>query len=477
MQSTPCYVDDPRVLYAAAVLLDQPVEGFVWPDWLRYDDDVDSDFKGVQIVPSGFFGSQYGTADSIPSPPLASVDGVPLLFGTSEIRRAGNSLVVGADLLASTYFMLTRYEEWVRGGVRDAHGRFPGKESLPYRAGFIDRPIVDEYEELLRTWAGQAGVSVTAPNRRFSVLLTHDVDQIRTRHRYYNLARAVKKALLGRESWRQVARKALLAFKLFPDPADNMDDVIGLDRTMMASGNATRCQSVYFFMADDRAVSDGNYDIHGPRARRIIHDVLQSGATVGLHASYHAGQFPEDITDERIRLEEAVGVRIYKNRHHFLAWRDPEDGHALAASGITWDSTLGYADVAGFRLGVCRPIPLFDPHRRCMLGIEEHPLIVMDCTLSSDGYMNLDEDSAFAHVCKLADVAFQHGGEFVVLWHNHVLGKTDGSYHARLYPRILDYLGSLLQSDLGRVARRTKQYTPHPIKGPTTHASLTIHSS
>src|SRR3990172_4889216 len=87
------------------------------------------------------------------------------------------------------------------------------------------------------------------------------------------------------------------------------------------------------------------------------------------------------------------------------------------------------------------PIPLFDPVRQCLLGIEEHPLIVMDCTLDRPKYMNLDEDAAFDYVCRLADAAFQHQGEFVMLWHNTVLASTDTTYHRRLYARVLDYLG------------------------------------
>ncbi len=72
-----------------------------------------------------------------------------------------------------------------------------------------------------------------------------------------------------------------------------------------------------------------------------------------------------------------------------------EDGWALAAAGIDWDSTLGYSDMAGFRLGVCHAIPLFDPVRLEPMGVEEHPLIVMDCTLNWPQYMGLDEEGAF----------------------------------------------------------------------------------
>jgi hypothetical protein len=124
---------------------------------------------------------------------------------------------------------------------------------------------------------------------------------------------------------------------------------------------------------------------------------------------------------------------------HQVAWREIEDGWYLAKAGINWDSTLGCADVAGFRLGVCHPIPLFDPIRMRPFGIEEHPLIVMDSTVSLPYYMKLSEEKAFAYCKRLMDETRKHNGEFVALWHNSVFSHSVTNYHPRLYWRILRY--------------------------------------
>ena len=98
----------------------------------------------------------------------------------------------------------------------------------------------------------------------------------------------------------------------------------------------------------------------------------------------------------------------------------------------------------GFRLGVCHPVPLFDPVGCRRLGIEEHPLVVMDVTLSEASYMGFDEEGALAEVRRLADATCRHRGQFVTLWHNNSLATTEPSYHRRLYPRVLDYLAELV---------------------------------
>jgi hypothetical protein len=339
--------------------------------------------------------------------------------------------------------LLTRYEEWVRKDVRDVHGRFPGKESLAYRAGFIDRPIVEEYAAMLYGWVEAVGVRPPRASRHFSVLLTHDVDSMGTRFRALEPWRSLLGAALGRQPWRQALQTTGIAAKWRDDPRDNMEDLIHYDRRLIERAGGQRCNVLYFLLACHGARRDANYDLHSAKVRRLLRLIRASGAEVGIHASYGAGDDPRRLAGERAMLEETLQAPVTKNRHHILRWQEPGDGAAIAAAGIAWDSSLGYADVAGFRLGVCRPVSLFDPAAQRPMGIEEHPLIVMDCTLSEDRYMGLDEEAAFACVRRLADTTMRHQGEFVILWHNTVLSKTASSYHRRLYPRILDYLASL----------------------------------
>jgi len=417
------------------------------PKWLSYGVDCPTGPEPhVHIQASEFFGASYGTPASVPTLPLMEIDGIPLLFGEPRLERVGNTLIVHADIVASAYFLLTRYEEWARPTVRDKHGRFPGRESLPFRAGFIDRPVVDEYAQVLRTWAARVGLAVPPPRRSFSVLLTHDIDTIGPRHGALSAIRCFGSGILGRTPFRDAMRDAFwAATSSASHPCDNLDDVVRLDGQLTRRVGADRCQVIYFILAD----VEKTYR-RADRLRRRLQTVTRSGADVGLHASYEAGDAPARIRAERRCLQESIGMRIEKNRHHFLRWREPADGDAIVKGCIHWDSTLGYADVAGFRLGVCRPIQLFDPTQQRLLPIEEHPLTVMDCTLDRTMYMNLDEEHAFACVRRLADATWAHQGELVLLWHNTVLASTDRSYHRRLYPRVLDYLAGLLES--GRAA-------------------------
>ena len=163
----------------------------------------------VRILSSNFFDEDtYMTSESVPQLPLKEINGIPILFGESRITKENGQIIIHADLIASTFFLISRYEECVR---RDEHGRFIGKESLPYKAGFLGRPIVDEYGVILRECLRKAGFEVKEPESGFShIYLTHDVDQIWTWGNYYRALRTVIKRIIKNNSDKLQPLKAVI---------------------------------------------------------------------------------------------------------------------------------------------------------------------------------------------------------------------------------------------------------------------------
>jgi hypothetical protein len=79
------------------------------------------------------------------------------------------------DILAASFFMLTRWEEYVNK-ARDKHNRFPATESLAYKQGFLDKPIVNEYIESLKTMLLELDGNLKFKIHDYKLVLTHDVD-------------------------------------------------------------------------------------------------------------------------------------------------------------------------------------------------------------------------------------------------------------------------------------------------------------
>lgn len=380
------------------------------------------------IVPSAFFGRDYGTARSLPPAQPALLDGLPVPYGENRMERyahaQGETLILHADFVAAAYFMLSRYEEWMRPKVRDAHGRFPGRESWAARAGFLDRPLVDEYglwlkqriDEHVGRPADEAAATAWQPGFK-RIYLTHDVDA----PFLYRSAKGLVRSLRDGRGLRRTF--AHCTGGNIRDPYDTFATVFALDNslkeTLSKNNSNPVVQDIYFIKSLGKDRPDKPRYRLGARAMRRLRDrLLRQGATIGLHVSYTAGGRAERIGKEKRHLEKTWGLNLRHTRHHFLRFQEPSQIHFLAENGLTDDFTMGFADTAGFRLGTARPVRAIDPAARRLTAVIYHPLLCMDSSLFATPYMHLDEAQARKTLCRLLDRAYAVGGEACLLWHN-----------------------------------------------------------
>lgn len=359
----------------------------------------------------------------MPKLPLKQVEGVPFLFGEDSVSRTNSQIFVKADLVASAYFLLSRYEELIVK-ERDEHGRFAAKDSLLFKAGLLNLPVVDMYGRLLRKWLAECGVKIPVLKSGYKFVMTHDVDVIAQ----YRSLRGLAGGLLR--------NKALTALKSFIGGVEN-DPLFTFDWMRNLEKRLSRVSVKAFVKVAGKTLSQDipYFNPYGDDVKKV----LGLYPDVGLHVSYEAALDPQLIKRELEILENVAGRKVTSSRHHYLASLKPSDMRFLIDAGISDDYTMGFADCVGFRLGTCRPVRWIDPERKEVTTLTLHPLAAMDCTLSSDKYMELNEEEAFALYKKLRMEAMKHGGEFVALWHNTSVAQTDGSYHRELFEKILNY--------------------------------------
>lgn len=393
----------------------------------------------VNIVPSKFFDEDFFlTKQSLPSLPLKQVEAIPLLFGDPMICTEKEKIIAHADIIASTFFLITRYEEYVCPDVRDRHGRFIGKESLPYRAGFLDRPIVEEYGKLLRSWLRKAGIPVTEPKPRFSqIYLTHDVDIPWVKFTFWHAVKHCMSRLIKMHKIETYPFTNLLG-RVELDPRYTFDDLIQADQTVSGA------QSIYFIKSGGQyAPYDAGIYIDTKPFGTLREKLRNSGATLGYHVSYEAGMKPEMISAEVKKLRKILSNDVRCSRNHYLASREPADLYQLLQNGIADDFTMAYADAAGFRLGTCRAVNWIDPVTMQITELRLHPLTIMDCTLTGKSYMGLNEEESHAYGEHLIMQTYMYGGEIDLLWHNSDGCGDENNLDWRNYLHFINYLSKI----------------------------------
>ena len=114
--------------------------------------------------------------------------------------------------------------------------------------------------------------------------------------------------------------------------------------------------------------------------------IIDRGWEVGLHGGHTAYLNAQEMKIKKERLEKVTHQPVLGYRNHYLRFKVPDTWEYLSKAGFQYDTTLGYADCAGFRNGMCHPFRPFNLNTNHEIDILEIPLTVMDGSLESDLY-------------------------------------------------------------------------------------------
>jgi hypothetical protein len=350
---------------------------------------------------------------------------VPVIFRPQgKIDQQAGEIILPIDILGSCFFMLTRYEEVVRP-VADQYDRFPGNASLAFRQGFLHRPIVNEYVEILWCALKRLWPQLQRKKRQSSSFVSCDVDEpySLSSRSFPSLLRQVGGDVLKRGSFEAAARR-IAGFAGHSLGHDSWDPANCFDWMMDVNEKAGNTMAFYFIADKTAPGLDGSAEIDDPFVIDLMSRIHSRGHEIGLHGSFNTYLAPNQLRKERDLLLAAVDRAGVKQswlggRQHFLRWRTPETARALNDIGLDYDTTLGFADMPGFRCGTCYPFRLFDLTTATALAIWERPLIVMEVSVIADQYLGLgNSEHALDLMNELKHTTIKFDGEFVLLWHN-----------------------------------------------------------
>jgi hypothetical protein len=377
----------------------------------------------------------------LPETPFKQLDDIPILFGNPKIERQNGKLIIYADIIASSFFLLSRYEEILKLECRDQHGRFLAKDSVVFQQGYGNRPLVDEYGVLFRKWLKEAGIAVTAKEKGFDkIYLTHDVDEPFHFERFNTVCKQLIKNLLHYHYCDSPLKKYFFEQH---DKYYTFPKITNYDKTLKESLAEIPIESIYFLITAGSFLNRKYYNFFSRKTNRLICFLKASGAKLGLHVSYEAGINPKEILHEAKRLMDKMKLSALISRHHYLQWREPEDVIFMEQAGITDDFTMSYADSVGFRVGTCHPYRFINPRTKELTNVMIHPLEIMECTLDRQYYMHLDYEKALNICKKIINQVYKHKGELVLLWHNTEF--TEMNYQEKLYNAVLEYIKNIVK--------------------------------
>jgi len=355
---------------------------------------------------------------------------LPIIYGDLSYAKKIDStekVYLPVDIFMSSFFMLTRYEEYVTN-ERDEFGRFCAKSSLAYKEGFLERPIVNEYVEILWDYINYGDKTLERKEHKPKMLVSHDVDSP-FEHLFLS-----SKNIFRRCVGDVVKRGSLIpAIKRFNNWILVRAGHYELDRfyttfdRLMTISEKNNVKSEFYFFGEKGSKLDGDYNIYDEKIRIILRKIYKRGHQIGLHGTYGSCFDLKKIKREFANIkniceQENIKQDSWGGRQHFLRISIPLTLQNYDDAGINYDSTISYHDHVGFRSGCCYEYPMFNVNTKKTLNLYERPLIIMDCSLIESRYMGLGySEQALNKARTLKEICFKFNGIFTLLWHNNYL--------------------------------------------------------
>ncbi|MBM4403633.1 MAG: hypothetical protein FJ042_04520 [Candidatus Cloacimonetes bacterium] len=365
---------------------------------------------------------------------------IPFLFSQqgSLFALGDDHCLFRKDVIASGFYFLTCWHEFIISERGLPQGRVDFRQSLQYRWDFTEIPVVDVYCHLIRGMMEQFLPELSREIHwneasGFAVSLSHDIDYWdywtpghRKEMMSYNLKTLRKRPL--RALYKVLAHT--IHKSIFYNPWKHNRQIVRkeLDRNI---------NSTWFLLASEQFEDERqNYLTDVVYREQIIDAIGQQ--EIGLHGSPQSA-FDLDTLNQELETLVQAGFNPTGFRTHYLHFDYQKSFSILEQAGIQYDSTLGYWENIGFRAGVSFPFFPFNLAENRPFHVLEIPLIVMDTTLHSPKAMGLNLRRARRRLIKMIDLADKYQSHITILWHNNIFDPVDFPGWGSLYWKTVDH--------------------------------------
>lgn len=313
------------------------------------------------------------------------------------IKHQDGTFILDIDIVGFTLWMLNREEESLQKNdpqCWDKWGRFKLEETLAYKKGLWQKPVVDIIMlQLLENIETECKILLVnrkpwGLNKPFGIWFTHDVDKLIGKYgvplRLFTWASFALISLLRGNiklcrSW--FAKMFSILFAKSDSTYDSLFQIAALEKNENIEG-------MFFFMSLKRGISFVErlrYPIKHAKTRQAIMDLFNSGKNIGLHPGRYKPYYKAHLIKQKEDIEEVLKNSVAVVRNHHLLARYPDSWLLHERSGFKLCSNMGWGSKNGFRAGTGWPYRPFDFERQQSFAIVEVPMIYMDNTSQSAG--------------------------------------------------------------------------------------------
>lgn len=357
--------------------------------------------KGIQIVPDAFLKETGIRKQDIV---ISQWQELPVFFsGSGQIPF---------DIFAAAFYLLSRYEEYL-DHEKDQYGRYDHCNSLAFKHGFLDIPLIDYWMLELEKELQKRYPDYHLPERRFVVQPTYDID-IAYRFRYASPFQNIKgyfaDLLMGR--FDALMERSVIYSGKQKDSYDIYDWLDGLHQQY------TLKPCYFFLVAEKQKGYDKNVDPYTNGMRELIKAHAKK-YRIGIHPSVQSNTNEDRLEREIKLLAYHAQQPISISRQHYLQLHLPETYRGLIDMRIQQDHSMGYGAVNGFRASTSLPFYWYDLKNERATSLQIIPFCYMDS--SAIFHERLNTETAMERMQYFFATVKKTKGVFSYVMHNHFL--------------------------------------------------------
>ncbi|PZX64487.1 DUF7033 domain-containing protein [Hydrotalea sandarakina] len=328
-----------------------------------------------------------------------------------------NDSVLGFDVLAAAFYLISRYEEYLPYSS-DVYGRYPATESLAYRSGFLQMPLVDywllQVEKLLQAYFPLYQL----PKNNYAFIPTFDIDRILkyVDRGFLNNLKTFFKFIL-QQNFQEFNEMMKVVSGQQRDPFDVFELLISLC-------NHQKLAPVFFILLSNRNHPlDNNIAAHKKSMQYIIQQIQQY-FTTGIHLSVESSMANNtNIAMNELQQLAAFNPQkpIHNNRFHYLHFQLPNSYERLLQLNIKADYSMGYSTINGFRAAYSKPFQWYHLTQETGTDLTVYPFCWMDTACIF--HEKLSVEAAYQQLTDFDTGIKKVNGYCVPVWHNHCLSN------------------------------------------------------
>lgn len=322
------------------------------------------------------------------------------------------------DVFAASFYLLSRYEEYLPH-EKDEYGRYAHTNSLAFREGFLDQPLVNYWLQHFKQVLAQHFPDLLFRKHNFKCILSYDID-IAWSYLHKGFVRTAggfaRSILKGQ--WVDVKERWDVLRGARKDPYDCFE---WLDALHLYC----RLRPYYFFLV---ARKQAGVDKNTPTEVKPFRDLIEYYANTyktGIHPSWQSGDDTDLLLEEKEWLEVVTDVEITRSRQHYIRFELPDTFRHLIKAGIEKEFSMGYGSINGFRASVCSSFAWYDLLHEQSTPLMLYPFCFMD---ANSFYEQKDTpQEAYAELILYHEQVRKLNGMMISIWHNSILG-TDKKF-------------------------------------------------